>query len=379
MLPGKKYTPDDILRIALRRKWLIVLPFAVGIIGSQFVARHLPQLYRSETLIQVIPQQIPESIVKSTVTAKLEERLAGDQRTDHEPVAARTDHQRLQSVSGASALDGVMEDVIARMRADIKGPTLVGKESFRLSYVSQRSQDRSESDRASGVAVHRRESARSSEPGGRHQPVPGITAGRREAAAARGRKEAGGLPAPILPDSFRSELPTNLQAIPERADAAAGGQRIDESRARAASAGRAAAGRCADIAGGAVCLRRRRHVWPADDRAAASGGARPARSVQAAVHARPSGCARARTHDSRSRGAGGRGSPSSASAERNGAGVAGRSRSAEADQGAHRRYGGDRSSDRGESAGGIQSEEDDFRAIRRKSTRCRPGKRSSSN
>ena len=39
VLPGRKYTPDEILRIALRSKWLIVLPFAVGIIGSQFVAR----------------------------------------------------------------------------------------------------------------------------------------------------------------------------------------------------------------------------------------------------------------------------------------------------------------------------------------------------
>ena len=32
---------------------------------------------------------------------------------------------------------GIMEDVIAKMRADINGPTLVGKESFRLSYVNR--------------------------------------------------------------------------------------------------------------------------------------------------------------------------------------------------------------------------------------------------
>ena len=31
---------------------------------------------------------------------------------------------------------GVMEDVIAGCVQDIKGPTLVGKESFRLSYVA---------------------------------------------------------------------------------------------------------------------------------------------------------------------------------------------------------------------------------------------------
>ena len=136
MLPGRKFTPDDIIRIALRRKWLIVVPFAVCIIGSQFVARRLPHLYRSETLIQVVPQQIPESIVKSTVTAKLEARLPAIS----EQIMSRS---RLEIIITDFDLypteraRGVMEDVIAKMRADINGPTLVGRESFRLSYVSR--------------------------------------------------------------------------------------------------------------------------------------------------------------------------------------------------------------------------------------------------
>jgi polysaccharide chain length determinant protein (PEP-CTERM system associated) len=120
----------------LRRKWLIVVPFAVSIIGSQFVARRLPHLYRSETLIQVMPQQIPESIVKSTVTAKLEERLP----SISEQIMSRSRLERIimdYNLYPAERASGVMEDVIARMRADIKGPILVGKESFRLSYVNR--------------------------------------------------------------------------------------------------------------------------------------------------------------------------------------------------------------------------------------------------
>lgn len=135
MIPGRKYTPDDILRIALRGKWLIVIPFAVGIIGSQFVARRLPHLYRSETLIQVIPPQIPESIVKSTVTARLEDRLPAIS----EQIMSRSRLERIITdfdLYPTERARGIMEDVIAKMRADIKGPTLVGKESFRLSYVS---------------------------------------------------------------------------------------------------------------------------------------------------------------------------------------------------------------------------------------------------
>lgn len=135
MLPGRKYTPDDVIRIVLRRKWLVVLPFAIGIIGAQFVARRLPHLYRSETLIQVVPQQIPETIVKSTVTAKLEERLPAIS----EQIMSRSRLELIISdynLYPSERARHVMEDVIAKMRADITGPTLVGKESFRLSYVN---------------------------------------------------------------------------------------------------------------------------------------------------------------------------------------------------------------------------------------------------
>jgi len=104
-------------------------------VGSQFMARRLPHLYRSETLIQVIPQQIPESIVKSTVTARIEDRLPSisEQILSRSRLERTIDDFNLYPEQRAK---GVMEDVIAQMRSDIKGPTLVGKESFRLSYVS---------------------------------------------------------------------------------------------------------------------------------------------------------------------------------------------------------------------------------------------------
>jgi polysaccharide chain length determinant protein (PEP-CTERM system associated) len=135
VLPGRKYTPDEILHVALRRKWLIVLVFVIGMIGSQFGATRLPHLYRSETLIQVIPQRVPESIVKSTVTATIEDRLP----SISEQILSRSRLERIISdfnLYPTQRAQTVMEDVIAKMRADIKGPTLVGKESFRLSYVS---------------------------------------------------------------------------------------------------------------------------------------------------------------------------------------------------------------------------------------------------
>src|SRR4030095_8909895 len=75
MLPGKTYSPEDIVRVALRRKWLLIVPLVTGLGISVWGGRILPDKYRSETLIMLLSQRIPDSYVKSTVTGGLEERL----------------------------------------------------------------------------------------------------------------------------------------------------------------------------------------------------------------------------------------------------------------------------------------------------------------
>ena len=75
MLPGKTYTPEDFVKIALRRKWAILLPFVLIAVITVVVAHFLPNRYRSETVILVVPQQVPESYVRSTVTSRIEDRL----------------------------------------------------------------------------------------------------------------------------------------------------------------------------------------------------------------------------------------------------------------------------------------------------------------
>ncbi|MGH9411804.1 MAG: Wzz/FepE/Etk N-terminal domain-containing protein, partial [Vicinamibacterales bacterium] len=75
MLPGKKYTLEDILRIASRRKWWIAIPFVAVTLATLAGVHFLPNQYRSDTLILVVPQQVPESYVKATVTTRIEDRL----------------------------------------------------------------------------------------------------------------------------------------------------------------------------------------------------------------------------------------------------------------------------------------------------------------
>jgi polysaccharide chain length determinant protein (PEP-CTERM system associated) len=135
VLPGRKYTPNDIARLLFRQAWL-VLPLAViGLAVGMFLFRHLPKQYRSETLIMLVPQRVPDAYVKSTVTAKVEDRLA----SISDQIMSRSRLERVVTdfdLYPKERATGIMEDVVQRMRRDID-VTLEGKkESFRVSYVS---------------------------------------------------------------------------------------------------------------------------------------------------------------------------------------------------------------------------------------------------
>ena len=75
MLPGKTNSPEEILRIAGRRWWMIVLPFVVGTVAGVVAYYEMPVQYRSETLIMVVPQRVPDTYVRSTVMGSIEDRL----------------------------------------------------------------------------------------------------------------------------------------------------------------------------------------------------------------------------------------------------------------------------------------------------------------
>lgn len=134
MLPGKTYTPDDFADIALRRKWWIVIPFLVIALGTLIVSHYLPNKYRSETVILVVPQQVPESYVRSTITSRIEDRL----QSISQQILSRTRLERIIHDFNLYAKErqgGIMEDVVERMRTrDIKVDVLKG-DAFRIAYI----------------------------------------------------------------------------------------------------------------------------------------------------------------------------------------------------------------------------------------------------
>lgn len=75
MLPTKQLTPGDIIAIVRRRIWLVTIPPAVLLFGALLYSSTIPNLYQSEMLIAIIPQRVPDSIVRTTVTQRADERM----------------------------------------------------------------------------------------------------------------------------------------------------------------------------------------------------------------------------------------------------------------------------------------------------------------
>src|SRR5689334_5899059 len=123
MLPGRNYTPADVWYLIRKWKWLIVVLWVVVGAGSVLLGRLLPDKYRSESLIQVVAQRVPENFVRSTVTTRLEERLPAISQQ----ILSRTRLERIIQDFGLyveEKQDKLMEDIVSDMRKDIDVETI---------------------------------------------------------------------------------------------------------------------------------------------------------------------------------------------------------------------------------------------------------------
>jgi uncharacterized protein involved in exopolysaccharide biosynthesis len=69
MLPGRQYTPEELLRLLWFRRWIVIVSAIFATLGAVALSMQIKNVYRSETLILVIPQRVPESYVKTTMTS----------------------------------------------------------------------------------------------------------------------------------------------------------------------------------------------------------------------------------------------------------------------------------------------------------------------
>jgi polysaccharide chain length determinant protein (PEP-CTERM system associated) len=130
------FTMDEAIRVIARQRWIILIPFAIGVALAPFLARFAPEQYRAETLIMVVPQRVPDDYVKPTVTQSVADRLP----TITDQILSRSRLERIieeMNLYPEERKRMVMEDVVARMRNDVR-VDVEGREadSFRVSFIS---------------------------------------------------------------------------------------------------------------------------------------------------------------------------------------------------------------------------------------------------
>jgi polysaccharide biosynthesis transport protein len=123
MLPNKKYGPADFLKIATTRAPLIVVPAAAGLLVALLLSSQLPNVYQAETLIQIMPQSVPDAYVRTTVTIKTEDRLDALSQQ----VQSRTQLERMISELNLYQKERAvrpMQDVVEQMRGSMSIKTV---------------------------------------------------------------------------------------------------------------------------------------------------------------------------------------------------------------------------------------------------------------
>jgi polysaccharide chain length determinant protein (PEP-CTERM system associated) len=134
VIPGKQYTPEVLLRVAWRRKWFILLPAVLIATTASVVTYRLPNRYRSETLILVVPQRVPETYVRSTVTTRIEDRL----QSISQQILSRT---RLEKIIQDFNLyadrrnEDILENIVEAMRKDIRVDIVKG-DAFSVGFTA---------------------------------------------------------------------------------------------------------------------------------------------------------------------------------------------------------------------------------------------------
>jgi polysaccharide chain length determinant protein (PEP-CTERM system associated) len=134
MLPGRQYSPEELLRLLWYRKWIVLVAVVICTGTALVTASRITNMYRSETLIMVIPQRVPESYVRSTVTMRIEDRL----RSISEQIRSRSGLEKVIDDFGLYAemrKTRPMEEIVAVMRTNISIDT-VRDDAFTVSFVA---------------------------------------------------------------------------------------------------------------------------------------------------------------------------------------------------------------------------------------------------
>ena len=128
----KVFNIENYFKIGLRRKWYIIIPFALSLIISYGVYKYLPKEYRASTLILVRAPKVPESYVRSTLPEPVTDRL----NTISQEILSRTRLERIIrefSLYSDMVKNSHMEQIVDMMRTKI-GIRVEQESAFSVSF-----------------------------------------------------------------------------------------------------------------------------------------------------------------------------------------------------------------------------------------------------
>ena len=101
----RQRTPSEYLRVAWKRKWLIVFPTIAVAVAVSYVVFHLPDVYESSTLIVVKPSTLPTGVVPQLSDETLTRQLTSiaqvvTSRSSLEPLLLKYDLYRTERQRG---------------------------------------------------------------------------------------------------------------------------------------------------------------------------------------------------------------------------------------------------------------------------------------
>ena len=135
LVTAKQPTPDAILKFGWRRKWQIALTAVVVAAAASWWIHRLPDRYRSDALLQVVSQRVPEAFVRSTVTTRANDRL----QSITQQILSRTELERIIREFDLYAdrrKTAAMQDIVDSMRTrDIEIRPVKG-DAFRLGFTA---------------------------------------------------------------------------------------------------------------------------------------------------------------------------------------------------------------------------------------------------
>jgi polysaccharide chain length determinant protein (PEP-CTERM system associated) len=131
---------DEIINMAIRRRWIILIPLFIATVFGIYIAVTTPKTYEASTLVIVQPQKVPKDFVRPAVAENVEAMLG----TISQLVKSRTNLERIVNDFGMMSRNRraeEMEDIVDGLRNNISINVRRDRKGSDIFWISYRGKD----------------------------------------------------------------------------------------------------------------------------------------------------------------------------------------------------------------------------------------------